>query len=397
LQNEARTPTLREMNTAGYKYRFYPTPEQEDLLGRTFGCVRAVYNRGLAISEAAYRAKQKRPKFKDLCAQLPTWKQEWPWLAEVSSVPVQQALRHLEAAYSRFFKRLGRKPTYKTKRGHQSASFMKTAFQFKNGEVWLAKMASPLAIRWSRALPGEPTSLTISRDPAGRWFVSFQGTVPPQAAPEPVNESVGVDLGLVDLVVPSQGERIKAPKYLTKRLARLRRAQRALARKQKGSRNREQARRAVARLHARVADQRRDFLHKTSTRLIRENQVVCIEDLDVRALARTRLARAIHDAGWGELRRQLVYKAEWYGREVSVIDRWFPSTRACSACGVIGDKLSLSVRSWECAGCGARHDRDENAALNIEAAGLAVSACGGDVRRGMQASRAAPAKQEPVS
>ena len=388
---------------AGYKYRFEPTPEQADLLRRTFGCARAVYNRGLAEREAEWRERGLRIPFKELSARLPAWKAEWPWLSEVSSVPIQQALRHLEAGYARFFRGLGRKPRFKSRHGHQSISLMKTAFRWREGCLWIAKAAQPLAIRWSRPLPGLPTSVTISRDPAGRWHVAFQVEVEAAPAPEPLR--AGIDLGLASLATPTHGEAIANPRWLRERQAALRRAQRALARKRKGSSNRERARRAVARLHSRVADARRDHHHKLSTKWIRENQAIHVETLSVRGLARTRLARSIHDAAWGSLLAMLRYKAAWYGRDLVAIDRFFPSTRACSECGAIGARKPLHVRSWTCDACGVAHDRDANAATNILAAGHAVRA-GVDPRRwpvegGSDASgsarRAAPMKQELVA
>ncbi|MCB4803706.1 putative transposase [Methylobacterium brachiatum] len=295
-------------------------------------------------------------------------------------MPVQQALRHLEAGYARFFQRLGRKPRFKSRRDRQSATFMKTAFRWREGQLTLALMKQPLAIRWSRALPSAPSSVTISRDAAGRWHVAFRVEVEPEPAPEPLRPAIGIDLGLMTLAVTSDGESVANPRWLRQRQHRLRRAQRALARKRKGSNNREKARRAVARLHARVADARRDHHHKLSTQWIRENQAIHVETLSVRGLARTRLARSLHDAAWGLLLAMLRYKAAWYGRDLVAIDRFFPSTRACSCCGGVGPKRALHVRTWTCDACGVTHDRDVNASQNILAAGHAVRA-GSDPRR----------------
>lgn len=389
----------------GYRYRFYPTLKQVCLLRRTFGCVRAVYNRALTEREAAWRERGERIPFSEMSRRLPTWKAEWLWLAEVSAVPIQQALRHLESGYARFFKGHGRKPTFKTRNGHQSASFMKTAFRWQDGRLWLAKMAEPLAIRWSRPLPGKPTSVTISLDPAGRWFVAFQVQVEPPAPPVPLRAAIGIDLGLATLAVPSHGDSIANPRWMRQRQAALRRAQRALSRKRRGSSNREKARTKVALLHARVADARRDHHHKLSTTWIRENQAIHVETLNVRGLGRTRLARSILDASWGSLLTMLRYKATWYGRDFVAIDRFYPSTRMCSACGVVGEKQPLHVRSWTCDACGVSHDRDVNAAHNILAAGHAVRAgsgapamaCGGEIRRGGHGCYATPWKQELVA
>lgn len=375
------------------------------MLLRTFGCVRAVYNRALDERETAWRDRGERLRYVDLSKRLPTWKFEWPWLAEVSSVPVQQALRHLEAAYTRFFRRLGHMPRFKTRRDPQSATFTKTAFSWRSGQLTLARMQEPLAIRWSRELRGAPSSVVISLDAAGRWHVTFRIEVDPPAPPTPVRSALGIDLGLSTLAVSSDGAAVINPRWLRRGQHRLRRAQRALARKQKGSKNRDKARRAVARLHVRVGDARRDHHHKLSTRWIRENQAIYVETLNVRGIARTRLARSVYDAAWGSLLAMLRYKAAWYGREFVAIDRFFPSTRACSCCGIVGPKRALNVRRWTCDACGVTHDRDANASQNILAAGHAVRA-GLDSRRwpvegtsdAPGSSRgAAPAKQELVA
>ncbi len=307
---------------------------------------------------------------------LPTWKGKLPFLKEVSSVPLQQAIRHLNEAIGNFFQKRGKYPSFKSKSGHQSATFMRNAFKIADGDLTLAKMPHPLRVVWSRPLLGHPSTVTITKDPAGRWFASLQFECAHKVVPAPSNAAIGVDVGLIDIAVTSCGKRYKAPRYLSQRLHSLKRAQRALARKKNGSRNREKAKQRVARLHSKVADQRRDFTHKLSTNLIRDNQAIYVEDLDVGPLGRTFLARAIYDAGWGMLRRQLKYKASWYGRSLIKVPKHYPSTRKCSNCGIIGQKKPLPVRTWTCHGCGAEHDRDMNAAINILAAGHAVSACG---------------------
>jgi putative transposase len=221
--------------------------------------------------------------------------------------------------------------------------------------------------------------VTVSRDTAGRWFVSIL-CADTTTRLNPVEQAVGVDVGITSLVTLSTGDKVANPRHERRDRERLAKAQRELARKAKGSANRDKARRRVARIHARIADRRRDFLHKLSTRLVRENQTVVIEDLNVHTMVKNRgLARAISDAAWRDLRTMLEYKADWYGRELVVIDRWFPSSKLCSECGITTETMPLNVREWEC-GCGARHDRDVNAAKNVLAAGLAVAACGADVR-----------------
>ncbi|MFD8148831.1 RNA-guided endonuclease InsQ/TnpB family protein [Streptomyces sp. NPDC059708] len=242
---------------------------------------------------------------------------------------------------------------------------------------------------WSRPLPEgeEPTTVTVSRDPAGRWFVSMLFDAVPAPMPA-TTRAVGIDVGLTALVTLSTGEKVPDPKHERRDRERLARAQRALSRKRKGSANRGKARVRVARIHARIADRRRDHLHRLTTRLVRDNQTLVIEDITVRNLLKNRrLARAINGAAWHELRTMLEYKAAWYGRTLIVVDRWFPSSKLCSVCGSLAAEMPLSVREWTCTGCGATHDRDGNAAVNLLAAGLAVIACGAGVRPRRDPSR----------
>ena len=237
-------------------------------------------------------------------------------------------------------------------------------------------------MRWSRPLPSEPSSVTVIRDSAGRYFASFVIETEPGALPE-AEPVIGIDLGLTHFAVLSDGRKIASPRFLRRAEKKLRRAQRALSRKQKGSRNRDKARVKVARAHARVADARREFHHQLSTALIRENQAVAVEDLAVNGLARTRLAKSVHDAGWSAFVHMLEYKARLYGREFHRIGRFEPTSQMCSACGVKDGPKPLHVRAWQCQGCGAWLDRDVNAAVNVaKAAGLAVTACGAQVRPG---------------
>ncbi|MEV6240872.1 RNA-guided endonuclease TnpB family protein [Lentzea sp. NPDC051838] len=375
----ARTTVKR-----AYKYRFYPTEEQAAELLRTFGCVRLVYNMALEARTTAWNCDRRRVTYSDMSSMLTAWKksEELRFLRDVSSVPLQQALRHLHNAFENFFANRARYPRFKSrKKVRASAEYTRSAFRWRSGQLLLAKMTAPLAIVWSRPLPegSEPSTVTVSRDGAGRWFVSvLVETYVDHYAP--VASAVGVDVGLNALVTLSTGEKIANAQHEQRYRERLARAHRALARKQKGSANRQKTRRKIARLCARIADRRRDFLHKLSTRLVRENQAIVIEDLNVRGmLGNPSLARAISDASWSEFRRMVEYKASWYGRDVIVTDRWFPSTKTCSVCGRRVDDMPLKVRMWTCP-CGAVHDRDVNAAKNILAAGLAVEACGDGVR-----------------
>jgi putative transposase len=295
---------------------------------------------------------------------------------------LQATLRNLQTAYVNFWQKRAKYPTFKRKgKTLDSATYFRNCFTFRDGKVTLAKQEAPLAIVWSRPLPegAVPSQVTVSRNSRGQYHVSIlvEVTVEPLARSE---RAVGIDAGVTSLVTLSTGEKVANPRHEKRDRVRLALAQRRLAKKAKGSANRQKAKLKVAKVYARICDRRRDHLHKLSTRIIRENQTVVIEDLTVRNMLRNHsLARAISDASWSELRRQLEYKADWYGRTVIAIDRFYPSSKTCSACGAIVEKLPLNVREWTCR-CSAHHDRDVNAAKNILAAGLAVSACGDGVR-----------------
>ncbi len=317
--------------------------------------------------------------------------EELTWLNEVSCVPLQQAVRHQQAAYAAFFAKRARYPRFKSRDGRQSAEYTRSGFRWRDGALYLAKMGTPLSFTWSwpEVDPAtiDPSTVTVSRDPCGRWYVAFAVDAP---APEPLpvtGRAVGLDLGVKDFAVTSDEQRIPNPKHLERRARNLARFQRRLGRCQRGSANRAKAKAKAARAHRKVRGARADFLHKASTRLVRDHDLIVLEDLAVKNLVRNRrLARAISDCGWGKFREMVEYKAARYGRRVIVIDRWFPRSKMCSACGHVLAELSLDVRHWTCPSCGTRHDRDVNAAKNILAAGLAVAggnpghACGADVR-----------------
>jgi putative transposase len=391
-----------------FRCRVYPDDAQRQVLLRTFGCVRLVWNRTLAERHRRYRAQGTGLSYAASDAALTALKRdpEFAFLSEVSSVPLQQTLRHQHKAFSAFFAGRARYPRFKSRRGRQSATYTRSAFSMRAGTLRLAKMSEPLRFLWTwpdvdvTAL--DPTSVTVARDPADRWFVTFHVDMPGPAALAAAGENVGVDVGLTHFAALSTGEKIPHPRDWDRYQRRLKRWQRRLARCERGSANR--ARRAVkvARAHARVTDSRRDFLHKVSTGLVRRFDVVAVEDLHVAGMVRNRsLARAISCTGWAEFRLMLEYKAERYGRTVIAVDRWYPSSKTCSACGHLLSSLSLGTRHWTCPACGARHDRDVNAAKNILAAGLAAGAgdgadaCGGTVRRAGAARTHVPLKQEP--
>ncbi|MEV1203092.1 RNA-guided endonuclease InsQ/TnpB family protein [Microbispora rosea] len=376
-----------------YNFRLYPTPGQCHALARAFGCARVVFNDGLRARTDA--RKQGVPYISDgeLSQRVITQAKKTPersWLGEVSAVVLQQALADLNTAYRNFFasltgKRKGAKvapPRFRSRKDNRQAiRFTKNArFSITSGGKLRLPKIGDVPVRWSRDLPAEPSSVTVVKDAADRYFASFVVETSDVPLPESAAE-VGIDLGLSHFAVTSDGRKVDNPRFLRHAERRLRKAQQELSRKEKGSANRHKARAKVAKAHARVADARRDWAHKLSTALIRDNQAVYVENLAVSGLGRTRLAKSVHDAGWSSFVGMLKYKAARYGRHFARINRWFPSSKLCSQCGALQEKMPLNVRSWECP-CGAAHDRDVNAAKNILAAGRAdrLNACGGTVR-----------------
>ena len=394
-------PSILQAVRLRYRYRLDPTPAQRQSLARAFGCARVVYNDGLQLREAAYRARQPFIGDTELSRRVVTLAKQTPqraWLGEVSAVVLQQSLADLGRAYRNYFADLKRvkaarahseqaklkvrKPRFKSHHHQQAVRFTANS-RFRvtpAGRLSLPKVGE-VRVRWSRPLPAEPSSVTVTLDGAGRFHASF--VVEVAEAPLPTADTaVGVDLGLSSFAALSTGEKVDNPRWLRQREKALRRSQRNMARKRKGSKNREKARRRVARLHVRVADARRDFHHQLSTRLVREYRMVCVETLNVAGLGRSKLAKSVHDAGWGQFTAMLEYKAGLYGRTLIKVDHWYPSSQVCSGCGRRGGHKPLTVRVWTCPGCGTTHDRDLNAAKNVLAEGLSVAACGPDVRPG---------------
>ncbi|WP_330277236.1 transposase [Lentzea sp. NBC_00516] len=366
-----------------YNFRVYPTPGQRDTLARAFGCARVVFNDGLHARRTAHENGEPYLSDGELSKQVITLAKttsQRAWLSEVSAVVLQQALADLNTAYRNFFTsvtgtRKGRKvapPRFRSRKDNrQTARFTRNArfALLGNGRLRLPKIGD-LDVRWSRELPAEPSSVTIVKDAAGRYFASFVVTTKQHEALPTVESEVGIDLGLTHFAVLSDGTKVTAPRFLRQAARRLRRLQKSLSRKVKGSNNRKKAVIKVARAHAKVADTRRDWQHKLSTAIIRDNQAVYVEDLCVAGLARTRLAKSVHDAGWASFTGMLQYKAARYGRVFARIDRFAPTSQTCSECGRIDGPKPLSVRTWTCL-CGATHDRDINAARNVLAAGQA--------------------------
>ena len=358
-----------------YQYRFYPTIEQKISLAQLFGCVRVVWNDSLRLCKQS----EKRPSSCDLQKVVITQAKktvERAWLSEVSNIALQQSVADLETAFKNFFKscngkRKGKKvgyPKFKKKTNNQSARLTRGGFVMRGNEVYLAKIGDVFPV-WSRKLPSKPSSVTIIKDCANRYFLSFVVEVSPIHI-EPKNQSVGVDLGIKTFAVMSDGTTAQSPNY--KVLDRkIRRLQRKLSRQVQTSKRRDKTRLKIAKLHNQIADTRKDFLHKLSTKLVSENQTIILEDLNVAGMIKNRkLSRAISQQGWGEFRTLCEGKSEKYGRAFKVINRWEPTSQTCSDCGFRWGKISLSVRSIQCLNCGSQHDRDLNAAKNIQQVGM---------------------------
>lgn len=374
-----------------YQYRVYPAPGQRTALAQAFGCARVVFNDSLRVRRNAYVAGE---KLSDTAVQKLVVTEakrttERAWLSDVASVVLVQACQDARRAYRNWFdslsgKRNGRTigaPRFRSRKDNrQSIRLTRNGFSIRQNHKLYAAKIGELKVAWSHRLPSEPSSVTIIKDAAGRYFASFVVETTDEPMP-PLADEVGIDLGLATFAVLSDGKVIDSPRFLRRAERTLRKAQQALSRKQKGSHNRAKARLEVAKAHARVADSRKDWAHKHSTTIIRENQAVFVEDLCVSGLARTRLAKSVHDAGWAMFTRMLEEKAIRYGRTFIKVDRFYPSSQLCSDCGQLDGPKLLSVRKWRCKACGAVHDRDLNAARNIHAAGRAewLNACGGAV------------------
>jgi len=336
-----------------------------------------VYNWALEMSSDAYHEDGESVGYFETKRRLTKLKQQegHSWLYNVSSVVLQESVRNLERAFTNFFEGRAQYPTFKRKHGRQVAHYLKNAFTLSGDEerpaVKLAKQSEPLGVRYSRDLGGEVKKVCVTKDPAGRYHICFTCVEVAEALPE-TNSTVGVDLGLTEVIVTSDGFKSGNPNHYHSDLYRPRKAQRRLARKEKGSNNWKKQKRRVAKIHAKIADKRKDFIHKLTTKLVRENRTVVVETLAVKNMQKNRsLVSHIADSAWGEILRQLEYKATWHGRELVKVDRWFPSTKRCSDCGHVGGNKSLDVRQWTCKECGSVHDRDVNAASNLKQVGTA--------------------------
>ncbi|MCX4905962.1 RNA-guided endonuclease TnpB family protein [Streptomyces sp. NBC_00878] len=383
-----------------YSFRLYPEPGQARALSRAFGCARVVFNDAVRARRTAREQGLPYPSLGLLSKTLVTQAKKRPersWLGEVCAVVLQQSLRDVESAYRGFFaslkgERKGPRvavPRFKSRKDSRASIRFTANARWSvtaSGRLNLPKIG-PVKVAWSRPLPTTPSSVTVIKDSAGRYYASFVIDTDPDADAAVMPDSdqaIGIDLGLTHFAVLSDGTKISSPRFLRRAEKKLKKTQRELSRKQKDSKNRTNARLKVARAHAKVADARREFHHQLSTRLIRENQAIAVEDLAVNGLARTRLAKSVHDAGWSAFVNMLEYKAARYGRTFVKIGRFEPTSQTCSTCGHRDGPKPLHVRQWTCAACGTTHDRDTNAANNIKtAAGLAATACGAPVRPGL--------------
>ena len=354
-----------------YKFRIYPDAEQKVNLARTFGSARYVFNWALNLKDQTYKENIKL-NAGQISAALTQLKktEEFYWLKDVSSVCLQQSLMNLDVAYKNFFKGQNKHPTFKKRSNTQSARYASSAFTFKDGKLTLAKHKKPLKMKITRELSGDISSITVSKTPEGKYYASL--LVKEHYKPKSKTaKQLGIDLGIKDFATFSDGKRVANPKHLLSSMKKLKRLQRQLSRKVKGSKNRDKARIKVARLHSKIANQRADFLHKLSTQLVNENQVICVEDLKVSSILRNkRIAKLAGSLGWQSFLNMIEYKCLWNDRTFIKIDQFYPSSKTCNKCGFVKKDLKLHQRSWKCPDCSTIHDRDINAANNILAVGL---------------------------
>ena len=372
------------------RIRLYPTDHQAQALAVQFGCARWAWNNALAETGKLYLATGKGLNYHAMSMRLPKLKQEFEWLGDADSQALQQSLQNLSRAFENFFQKRGKYPRFKSKHGRQSIQYPQRV-KLEGSRVYLPKVGWVECVV-HREIIGTFKTVTISRNACGQFHAAIlTDNGEPMPAVSTDGKAIGIDVGLTHLAITSDGSKFENPRHLRKAEKNLKRKQRKLSRKKKGSNRRNKARRLVARAHERVAAARKDHLHKLSRQIVNENQVIVVEDLNVKGImANHRLAKATADAGWGTFTRFLEYKAARAGKAFIKCDRWYPSSKACSECGSICDKMPLDVRTWTCAHCGTHHDRDINAAINIRDEGVRILAAGAVVSASRGSGRPKP-------
>jgi putative transposase len=370
----------KEVQYKAYKFRLLPTEEQSVLLSKHFGCVRFVYNHFLKEKQDHYLSNKKTLNFNNCCKSLTELKskRDYVWLKEVNSQSIQASLHNLENAYQAFFSKRSKFPKFKSKKSNYNSFSVPQHVSSKTDKVQIPKFKEGIRFIKHRDIKGKICSATVSRTPTGKYYISILTEQEPTKHLEKTGKSIGIDLGIKDFAITSEGQRYTNPKFLYKFQRKLKTTQQHLSRKQKGSKQRELARKKVARIYEKITNSRNDMQHKVSMSLIKKYDMIALEDLNVKGMVKNHcLAKAISDSSWSSFVTKLEYKAKWYGKEVIKIDRFFPSSKTCSDCGYIKESLDLSERSWTCV-CGSSHDRDVNASKNILKRALVIQSSGTD-------------------